>query len=119
MRSPAYMTLPPVSDPFYWSDEAWGAALRCRALDAIAPHLFTTRQLELSSPDDWRLAAEAVGGSQLLTSTQVHGAGVFVHKRGAPLPAIRPEADVLVSNDPSVAMAVRAADCVPLLIADS
>ena len=113
------MTLPPVSEPFYWSEEAWGAALRCRALDAIAAHLFTTRQLPLSSPDDWRLAAKAVGASQLLTGTQVHGAAVFVHKRGAQLPSVRPEADVLVSNDPSVAMAVRAADCVPLLIADS
>lgn len=110
---------PPVPEPFYWSDEAWGAALRCRALDAIAPHLFTTRQLELSSPGDWRLAAEAVGATQLLTGTQVHGRSVFVHRRGTLLPSTRPKADVLVSDDPSIAIAVRAADCVPLLIADS
>jgi YfiH family protein len=112
------MHRPPVSEQFYWSDEPWGAALRCRALDDFAAHVFTTRQLALSSPDDWRLAAESVGAAQLLTGTQVHGATVFVHRRGATIPSARPEADVLVSSEPSVAVAVRAADCVPLLIAD-
>src|SRR5206468_6828508 len=51
---------------------------------------------------------------------QVHGSAVVVRRRGeevraaAPLPA----ADVAVSNDPSIAVAVQTADCVPLLLAD-
>ena len=112
------MTLPAVPDLFYWSEQAWGAALHCRALDPIAPHLFTTRQLQLSSDDDWRAVAGAVGAGQVLDVTQVHGREVVVHLQGAALPPPRPEADVLVSNDPAVAIAVRAADCVPLLLAD-
>ena len=116
--SQSYMTLPPVPDSFYWATESWGPALRCRPLDAVAPHLFTTRQLQLSSEEDWRTVAEAVGARQVVTLTQVHGASVVTIRRGAARPARPPEADVLVSNEPDAALAVRAADCVPLLLAD-
>jgi hypothetical protein len=112
------MTLPPVPDSFYWTTESWGPALRCRPLDAVAPHLFTTRQLQLSSEEDWRTVAEAVAARDVATLTQVHGANVVAIRRGGAVPSGRPEADVLVSNDADVALAVRAADCVPLLIAD-
>lgn len=116
------MTLPPVSEPFYWTDQSWGSALRCRALDPLAPHLFTTRQLELSSAGDWDRVGQALGVTHVATLTQVHGREVVVVRRGVPRPfdfAQRgPEADALVSDDPEVAIAVRAADCVPLLLAD-
>ena len=92
--------------------------MRCRPLEAIALHLFTTRQLELSSPDRDQQLAESVGGREVVGLTQVHGNAVVVVRRGGPRPEGRPEADVLVSDDPVVAMAVRAADCVPLLLAD-
>ena len=112
------MTLPPVPDSFQWTQESWGAALRCRALEALAPHLFTSRQFTLSSQADYEQLARAVGVDRVVTLTQVHGAGVTVVHPGAEPPQSPPEADVLVSSSPDVAIAVRAADCVPLLMAD-
>jgi polyphenol oxidase len=109
------MSLPAVPDMFIWVQESWGAVLRCRPLDAIAPHLFTTRQPELSAHDGWRLVAGALGVRDIQTVTQVHGSSVLVARNPV---GGRPEADVLVSNDPEIAIAVRAADCVPVLIGD-
>ena len=112
------MTLPPVPDSFYWTAAPWGAALRCRPLEALAPHLFTTRQLALSSGDDYQELARGVGVDRVVTLTQVHGAAVLVVRQGAPVPQAPVEADVVVSDLAEVAVAVRAADCVPLLMAD-
>ena len=112
------MPLPAVPDTFSWTQQPWGAALTCRPLEAIAPHLFTTRQLALSSAGDWCRLAEAFGVSTVVTLTQVHGRNVAVLREGEPPPAQRPEADVLVSNHADASVAVRAADCVPLLVAD-
>jgi polyphenol oxidase len=113
------MTLPVVSDPFYWTDESWGPALRCRAIDAIAPGLFTTRTLQLSSAADWARLGESVNVTAVVRLTQVHGTRAVIVRRGQPLPPGRPEADILLSDHPAVAIAVRAADCVPLLLADA
>ena len=112
------MSLPIVSEPFFWEDTSSGPVLKCRPLARIAPHLFTTRQLQLSSADDWRRAAALVGAATVVTLNQVHGREVAVLRAGASPPADRPRADALVSNDPDAAVAVRAADCVPLLFAD-
>lgn len=112
------MHLPSVPDSFTWTRESWGAALRCRPLDAIAPHLFTTRQLELSSAGDWAGVAGAIGASRVVTVTQVHGRHVVTVREGQALSGERQEADVLVSDAADAAVAVRAADCVPLLMAD-
>lgn len=111
------MSLPAVPDAFRWTDESWGSALRCIPLEAIAPHLFTTRQLLLSSAHDARRMAAAVGAPEVEMVRQVHGRDVAVVRDGQRPPAAI-EADALVSNDPAVAIAVRAADCVPLLMAD-
>jgi polyphenol oxidase len=125
------MSLPSVPDTFEWIQTSWGAALRCVPLQAVAPHLFTTRQLELSSPSDWRRVASAVGAADVQTLTQVHGAAVVAIKKergvrgegrdgreGREGRTSGPDADILVSDDPAIALAVRAADCVPLLLAD-
>jgi len=114
----SYMTLPAVPEPFYWIDVPWGHALRCGALDAVARHLFSTRQLELSSPIQTAALAASVDAARLVQVNQVHGRAHIVVRVGEPLPAGRPEADVIVSNVADAAIAVRAADCVPLLIAD-
>jgi YfiH family protein len=126
------MTLPVVSPSFQWIEQPWGAALRCRPLAAVAPHVFSTRQLQLSGPADERLLARAVGAERLASLTQVHGNAVVVIRRSGGSaqqdppydstqpgrPRGRPDADALVSDDPGIAIAVRAADCVPLLMAD-
>jgi YfiH family protein len=112
------MPLPPVPDSFYWADAPWGAALRCRALDDLAPHLFTTRQLALTAHAGLPQLAAALGVESVATLRQVHGAAVEIIRDGAAPPLDRPEADALVSNAQAVAVAVRAADCVPLLLAD-
>jgi YfiH family protein len=112
------MTFPSVRAPFYWSESPLGPVLKCRSLDPVASHLFTTRSAKVETTEDWRRVATAVGAERAVTLAQVHGRGVVVVRRGLPLPEARSEGDVLVSNDPDVAVAVRAADCVPLLLAD-
>jgi hypothetical protein len=52
---------------------------------------------------------------------QVHGAAVAVRRAGDAARSAGealPEADILISDDPSLALAIQTADCVPLLIAD-
>lgn len=112
------MTLPPVPDPFYWTPSSCGIVLRCRALDPIAPHVFTTRHQSLSSDDDWSRVAEAVGARGLATLDQVHGRDVVTITAETLLPVARPTGDAFVSTHAAMGVAVRTADCVPLLVAD-
>jgi len=113
------MTLPAVPEPFYWTNAPWGHALRCGALDVVAPHLFSTRQLELSSAARTAELAASLGALRVVQVNQVHGRAHVVVRAGEPEENTdRPDADVLVSNASQVAIAVRAADCVPVLIAD-
>jgi YfiH family protein len=112
------MSLPPIPDTFAWTTESWGAALRCLPLSAFAPHLFTTRQLALTGPDDNAELAAAVGARSVAMARQVHGRTVVVLRAGDAPPSVAPEADVFVSSSPDVAVAIRVADCVPLLMAD-
>jgi YfiH family protein len=117
------MTLPSVPATFEWTEQSWGLALRCLPLAGIAPHMFSTRQLQLSGLDQEAQLTAAVGAARLSMLTQVHGNTVVVVRGSGGSTKQdprygRPEADVLVSDDPNVAIAVRAADCVPLLMAD-
>lgn len=108
-------------------------ALRSAPLSALADHFFTTRQLWLrgeTEDADWAAVAATIGVApdRLLRLHQVHGRRSVLHRRGAavepPLaaaavdrPRLRPEADIIATDDPSVALAIQVADCVPLLIA--
>jgi YfiH family protein len=109
--------LPLVPASFRWTKESWGSALRCRPLETVARHLFTTRQLQLTDAGDVDRLATALRVEQVQMVRQVHKADVLVVRPGD-APVDSPEADVIVSNDPSLAVAVRAADCVPILLAD-
>ncbi|MCC7416484.1 MAG: laccase domain-containing protein [Acidobacteria bacterium] len=127
--------MPPQPQPnggFAWVQAANGPALVCRPLEAAARHLFTARAWSLGSAAAGRQdaawseisAAAGVETSCLVRVHQVHGAGILVRRAGAEPPQVdstasgRPQADIIVSNDGGLALAVQTADCVPLLIAD-
>jgi len=112
------MSLPPLPESFDWIETSFGPVMTCRPLEAIAPHLFTTRSVPISSPEDWKAVAALIGAADTALVNQVHGREVVTIRSGGARPCTRPDADALVSNDPTVAIAVRAADCVPLLLAD-
>jgi polyphenol oxidase len=99
------------------------AALVCEPLLEWAEHLFTTRDWTLgrgmaaAGGDGWHEVASAldVAPDRLRRLRQVHGATVVVAGREG---AVLPDADIIISKSSDVAVAVQAADCVPLLIAD-
>jgi hypothetical protein len=131
------MTVP---DGFVWTPQDWGTALRSKSLAEVADHFFTTRQLWLrgeSEAEDWAGVAAAIGVPErrLLRLNQVHGREVVVHRAGqaardARLPGPAgpaestvaeeswPKADILMTDDPTVALVAQTADCVPVLMAD-
>jgi polyphenol oxidase len=102
-----------------------GDALVCSPLARSARHLFTTRPWRLGSApgsereDAWVDVARAldVSPDRLRRVRQVHGADVVVEKAGRP-PCGRGEADIIATDDDGMGLAIRTADCVPLLIAD-
>jgi polyphenol oxidase len=113
------MTDPQPTGAFAWTQERWGRALRCTALPA--PHLFTTRDVNLrDNSDEWDAVASSLGVSRdrLLLIRQVHGTAVAVARRGRQRAWDPPEADIIISDDPDLAIGVRVADCAPLLLFD-
>ena len=73
----SYMTLPAVPETFYWTDSLCGLALKCRPLDYVARHLFTTRELQLSFDGAWERIAGALGVGEVAGLNQVHGRDVL------------------------------------------
>ncbi len=123
------MPLPVPSGTFRWCGSSIGSpSLESALLARFAPHLFTTRFLVLRGDDSearsgWQTLAAALGVDprRAVRLKQVHGRTVAAIRSGADISGLlskAPEADVAVSDDPSVALAIRVADCVPLLIAD-
>ena len=119
--------MPALGDDFEWRRLDGRASLVCRALEPFAIHLFTTRHWRLGDAGGDRDAgwlevasAMAVDPAHLVRAHQVHGTSVVVRRRGDSPPgdAAPRDADILVSDDPSIALAIQTADCVPLLMAD-
>ena len=71
-------------------------------------------------PDEWAAVAAAMGvaNEDLLLIRQVHEASVAVASVSRSRPWPRPDADAIVSNDPEAAIAVRVADCVPIVMGE-
>ncbi len=110
---------------FSWVHGPLGRVLRAPTLAPMADAWFTTRDLSLAGTKEetsagWDALAEACGVDRdhLVRLVQVHGAAVHVSRRGSGAAAGRPTADAVVTDDPSVALAVQVADCVPVLVAD-
>ena len=96
--------------------------LRCRPLAGIADHFFTDGSLELRERDDeWDAVARlaGVGRDHLRLLRQVHGRAVAVADADRSGPWHPPEADAVISRDPSFALVVRVADCAPVLLGDT
>jgi hypothetical protein len=113
------MTDPKPTGPFEWAQEPWGRALRCTGL--AAPHLFTSKDLQLRDDEkEWTAVAASLGVApdRLLLVKQVHGIQAAVAGRGRTVAWARPEADIIVTDDPDVAIGVRVADCAPVLLFD-
>jgi YfiH family protein len=109
-------------EEFRFEDGPAGRIVRCTALESLAEHLFTTRQLELrgdSIEADYTRIGEAfaTGGEDVVRVRQVHGRTVLRVEPGVPVIGL-PEADAIVSSDSCRPISVRIADCVPVLLAD-
>jgi YfiH family protein len=107
---------------FEWVQGETGRAWQSRALSERAAHVFTSRDVSFRGPEaaehDARLAAVfGLPPSQVISVRQVHGRTVRRVEPGQP--GAESDADAIVSTDPARAIAVRVADCVPLLMADS
>lgn len=91
------------------------------ALQVVAAHAFTSRALAFRShaEADYARLAQLFGatGGDVVRVKQVHGR-VVVHFRPGEACEQATEADAIVSTDPARVIAVRVADCVPILIAD-
>jgi YfiH family protein len=115
------MTEPQPTRAFEWTQAPWGVILRCVPLAAAANHFFTVNNLTLrDDAAEWEGVAGAMGVARedLLLVRQVHEATVAVASPDRRRPWPRPDADVIVSNDPGAAIVIRVADCVPILLAE-
>ena len=116
-----FIAHPKPTDGFEWTQTPWGRGLVCLPLEPYAAHLFTVGDLELRRDD-----SEWAGVARLLHLTrdrirlisQVHGIGIAAIHKGTTGAWTPPTADGIVSDDDHVAVAVRVADCAPILLAD-
>ncbi|MEI6670348.1 MAG: peptidoglycan editing factor PgeF [Acidobacteriota bacterium] len=120
-------------DAFAWVPFPWGQALRCQPLETVARHGFTTRQPAIASGDGihgdhWNCLAQAFGvpQSHVVRFRQVHGTRVVVVTAAAAGACIGGEssgdwgeADAAATDHSELALAVKVADCVPVLMADA
>ena len=116
------MPEPKPNDGFHWTQTPWGPALLCTALEPHAQHLFTIGNLALRGDEaEWRAVAEHLGVNRerLRLISQVHGDSIAVVRGGGPRAWVPPPADGVVTEEKGVAVAVRVADCAPVLIADA
>lgn len=108
---------------FRWVATTWGAALVCDALTPHARHVFTARGLDTPHAEHGVGWAALAGYFDVPTSShvwrlrQMHG--VAAHTDAvASSGGAWPEGDLLATDRGDVALAIRTADCVPILMVD-
>jgi YfiH family protein len=112
----------PVSRTFGQSIREGTPIFFSHMLIAAADHVFTTRQLRFRGDDieaDFDRIGLLLGCSNrdIVRLRQVHGREIAIVRPGDDTDEV-PDADAAISLDPERAVAVRVADCVPILIAD-
>jgi polyphenol oxidase len=116
-------------DAFEWVRYPWGQAIRCRVLAEVADHFFTTREPVMSAGppapgDGWHRVALAMGlpARAIVRLRQVHGTQAIAFRRHDEFPPSEPDwnvGDIAITDNPGIALSVRVADCVPILLADA
>jgi YfiH family protein len=109
------------NDGFRWRQVAWGTVLVCDPLLMVAPHVFTTRTLDLgdrADRDAYAAVAHDLGvpPRSVRGARQVHGTAAVLVDATTSQDA---EGDILLTSDVQCAVSVRVADCVPILIGDN
>ena len=131
MKHRTNLRFPVAPDGFRWGTLSSGPGEPLEALASLrfpARHGFTCR-VRTRQPDapplgvrdrseaDLDLLERATGVPTVHSLRQVHGNEVHLVK-GAARPADPPSGDALVTRIPGTAIAIKAADCVPVLLAD-
>jgi len=117
-----FIAEPKPTDGFRWTQTPWGHGLVCDPLEQYASHLFTVGDLELRTDDrEWAQVAEFLHTTRdrIRLISQFHGIDIAAIRKGSAGSWTPPCADAIVSDDDSVAIGVRVADCAPILIADA
>lgn len=129
-------TPPPVDPAFHWDREGSRYLLRCQPLREVAQHALAVAQPPLPpggpvEPPGPAAAADSVAAAaaalelplaRVMQVRQVHGRSVRIVRSDRPAtadPGLRPDGDAVVADVPGLALAVRVADCVPILVADA
>ena len=122
--TPAASRPPAPAAPFAWERAPWGWMLTCAPLAELARHGFTARDLDPgrgATPDAaWATVADWLGvpAAALWRLDQVHGCRALdVDTSTLPAGEALPSADAAITTRTDVAVAVKAADCVPILMA--
>ena len=122
--TPAASHPPDPAAPFAWERAPWGWVLTCAPLARLGRHGFTARDLDPgrgAGPDGaWASIAAwlDVPVASLWRLDQVHGCWALrVDASALPAGEALPSADAAITTRTDVAVAVKAADCVPILLA--